>query len=128
MTSAWAGRSFCLPYSPMPEHPIPNKPAVASREARSIHAAGEDATRRKDPLAALAAKVLEGCPASERQLVRKLAPHLRRVVREIVGPGGDTEDCLQEALVAVASALSSFRGDCTFLHFVIRITIRYAVN
>jgi RNA polymerase sigma-70 factor (ECF subfamily) len=71
---------------------------------------------------------LDGCPSAERELLRKLAPHLRRVVREIVGSGGDADDCLQETLVAVSSALPTFRGDCTFLHFAIRIAIRYAVS
>jgi RNA polymerase sigma-70 factor (ECF subfamily) len=87
-----------------------------------------DATRKRDSLAELAALALDGCPVAERELLRKLAPHLRRVVREILGSGGDAEDCLQEALVAVANALPTFRGDCTFLHFAIRIAIRYAVN
>jgi RNA polymerase sigma-70 factor (ECF subfamily) len=86
------------------------------------------ATKREDSLAALAALALDGCPAAERELLRKLAPHLRRVVREILGTASDADDCLQEALVAVASALPTFRGDCTFLHFAIRIAIRYAVS
>jgi RNA polymerase sigma-70 factor (ECF subfamily) len=113
----------------MPEPREPKQVPISSREAPAQHGStGVDATKRDDPLAELATMALNGCPAAERKLLRKLAPHLRRVVREILGPGGDADDCQQEALVAVANALATFRGDCTFLHFAIRIAIRYAVN
>jgi RNA polymerase sigma-70 factor (ECF subfamily) len=112
----------------MPEPREPKQIPVSSREASTPHGSAVAATKREDPLADLAAKALNGCPNAERKLLRKLAPHLNRVVREILGPGGDSDDCLQEALVAVSNALASFRGDCTFLHFAIRIAIRYAVS
>ena len=99
------------------------------RETRQpLQGSAIDSTKRDDPLAGLAALALNGCPAAERELLRKVAPQLRRVVSEILGSGGDADDCLQEALVAVANALPTFRGDCTFLHFAIRIAIRYGVN
>src|SRR5258706_10347006 len=112
----------------MPTRQDPKQLCVQGQDARMPHSSTAHATRRDDRLAELAAMALGGCPAAERQLLRKLAPHLRRVVREILGPGGDADDCLQEALVAVAGAIPTFRGDCTFLHFAIRIAIRYAVN
>jgi RNA polymerase sigma-70 factor (ECF subfamily) len=39
----------------------------------------------------------------------------------------DTEDCLQEALVAVTRALPDFRGESTVLRFAMRITVRCAI-
>ena len=84
--------------------------------------------KRDDDFAELARRALAGQQPALRELLRKLAPHLRRVVREILGPAGDADDCVQEALVAITNALPTFRGDCTFLHFSIRIAIRCAMT
>jgi RNA polymerase sigma-70 factor (ECF subfamily) len=53
---------------------------------------------------------------------------LRSVTREILRSGGDADDCVQEALVAITHALPTFRGDSTILHFCVRIAIRCAMN
>src|SRR5258706_4195690 len=83
---------------------------------------------REDMYAALARRAAEGSEPALRELLRRLTVPLRRVVRDVLGPGGDADDCLQEALVAVTHGLASFRGDCTFLHFAVRIAIRCAAS
>jgi RNA polymerase sigma-70 factor, ECF subfamily len=96
--------------------------ATSSNDAPSKRA------KRDDTLADLARRALIADPGALRELLRKLAPHLRRVVREILGPGNDADDCLQETLVAITNALPTFRGDSTILHYSIRIAIRCAVH
>jgi RNA polymerase sigma-70 factor (ECF subfamily) len=54
-----------------------------------------------------------------------LAPSLLKAVRALLGPEHpDVEDQVQEVLLGVLDALPGFRGDCTLLHFAIRIAIR----
>jgi RNA polymerase sigma-70 factor (ECF subfamily) len=83
---------------------------------------------RADALADLARRGLAGCHSALHELLSKLAPHLRKVIRETLGAAGDVEDVLQESLVAVTHALPTFRWDCTVLHFAIRIAIRCSLN
>src|SRR5262249_57080495 len=52
-------------------------------------------------------------------------PPLLRAVRALMGPSHpDLEDVVQDVLIAVVDALPSFRGDCSLLHFAIRIATR----
>ena len=39
----------------------------------------------------------------------------------------DTEDVVQESLLAFVGALPAFRGDCTVLHYACRVAVRKAV-
>jgi RNA polymerase sigma-70 factor (ECF subfamily) len=67
----------------------------------------------------------EGDGAAIDRIVTFLAPSLLRAVRALLGPEHpDIEDQVQEVLLAVLDALPGFRGDCTLLHFAIRIAIR----
>jgi RNA polymerase sigma-70 factor (ECF subfamily) len=102
--------------------------AVNDRPPESGPPSKPSSRKRDDAFAELARRSLGGQQPALRELLRKLAPHLRRVVRDILGPEGDADDCVQEALVAIANALPTFRGDCTFLHFSIRIAIRCALS
>jgi RNA polymerase sigma-70 factor (ECF subfamily) len=66
-----------------------------------------------------------GDPAAIHALVMGLSPPLLQAVRALMGPmHPDVEDLLQEVLIAVIDALPSFRGECTLLHFAIRIAAR----
>jgi len=74
---------------------------------------------------ALVAAARSGDPAAVDALVGTLAPPVLRAVRALMGPAHpDLEDVAQEVLIAVVDALPSFRGDCTLLHFAIRIATR----
>jgi RNA polymerase sigma factor (sigma-70 family) len=71
----------------------------------------------------------EGDAAALDEVLAYLAPPLLRAVRALLGPKNpDLEDVVQEALIAVVDALPSFRGDCTLLHFAIRIAARRATS
>jgi RNA polymerase sigma factor (sigma-70 family) len=75
--------------------------------------------------AALVAASLAGDPKALDALMGALGPSLLRAVRALMGPRHpDLEDVAQEVLIAVLDALPSFRGDCTLLHFAIRIATR----
>lgn len=66
-----------------------------------------------------------GNPEAVEALLTLLAPRLLRAVRALMGPAHpDVEDLVQEALVDLVSALASFRGESTLLHFAIRIATR----
>jgi RNA polymerase sigma-70 factor (ECF subfamily) len=75
--------------------------------------------------AALVAASLAGDPKALDALIGTLGPSLLRAVRALMGPQHpDLEDVAQDVLMAVLDALPSFRGDCTLLHFAIRIATR----
>jgi RNA polymerase sigma-70 factor (ECF subfamily) len=70
-------------------------------------------------------RALDGEGAAIEELIAELTPPLLRAVRAMLGPEHpDVEDLVQEALIDVVDALPSFRGECTLLHFAIRIAAR----
>jgi RNA polymerase sigma-70 factor (ECF subfamily) len=68
-----------------------------------------------EPSVALAADVL---PA--------LLPKVRRWLHRILGPTSALDDVTQDALIEIARALASFRGEASIETFAYRITIRVA--
>jgi RNA polymerase sigma-70 factor (ECF subfamily) len=93
------------------------KPAAAT--------AGEQA----DPLRAIARRAAAGDGPAQRTLLAALGPVLLRVVRGVLGVRHpDVEDVLQEAMLALCSALASFRGDCQTSHFACRVAVQTAMN
>jgi len=93
------------------------KPAAAT--------AGEQA----DPLRAIAKRAVTGDDRAQRTLLVALGPVLLRVVRSVLGAGHpDVEDVLQESMLALCSALASFRGDCQTSHFACRVAVQTAMN
>lgn len=94
--------------------------STAPRSPRPVLRPG-DAERTEAVIAAARA----GDPAALEELLAFLAPPLLRTVRALMGKTHpDLEDVVQEVLIAVVDALPSFRGDCTLLHFAIRIATR----
>jgi RNA polymerase sigma-70 factor (ECF subfamily) len=82
-----------------------------------------------DPLRAVAARALAGDGPSQRTLLVALGPALLRVVRSVLGTRDpDAEDVLQESMLALCSALPSFRGDCQTSHFACRVAVQTAMN
>lgn len=55
-----------------------------------------------------------------------LLPKVRRWVHRILGPSSLLDDTTQDALIAIARALPTFRGDAALDTFAYRITIRIA--
>src|SRR5262249_57600956 len=74
---------------------------------------------------AIVAAARAGDPVAVEELLAMLGPSLLRAVRALMGPSHpDLEDVVQDVLIAVVDALPSFRGDCSLLHFAIRIATR----
>ena len=61
------------------------------------------------------------------ELLGLLSQPLLRAVYALLGRDHpDVDDLVQDVLIDVASALPAFRGECTLLHFAIRIAARKA--
>jgi RNA polymerase sigma-70 factor (ECF subfamily) len=82
-----------------------------------------------DPLRAVAGRAVAGDTRAQRTLLVALGPMLLRVVRGVLGARHpDAEDVLQESMLALCSALASFRGDCQTSHFACRVAVQTAMN
>ncbi|HJL18439.1 MAG TPA: RNA polymerase sigma factor [Sandaracinaceae bacterium LLY-WYZ-13_1] len=82
-----------------------------------------------DPLAPLCEAAANGDRAALGRLLRALGPQVLRVARGVLGSNHpDVEDAAQESMVAIASALSSFRGESSVTHFACRIAARRCVT
>jgi RNA polymerase sigma factor (sigma-70 family) len=80
---------------------------------------------RADPMLPYLADAQSGDRDAIDRILVFLTPSLLKAVRALLGPDhADVEDRVQEVLIAVIEALPGFRGDCTLLHFAIRIAIR----
>jgi len=55
-------------------------------------------------------------------------PLICRLVRRVAGDGADAEDVIQEALIAVASSMGRFRGECKLSTWIAGITVRTATR
>lgn len=85
--------------------------------------------RAPDPLMPLVDAAITGDRQALSRLLRALGPQVLRVARGVLGSGHpDVEDAAQESLVAIASAIGSFRGECTVKHFACRIAARHCVT
>ena len=70
-----------------------------------------------------------GDAAATRTLLTSLAPSMLQVIRRVLGVRHpDVEDTLQEAMLAAARALPSFRGECGVRHFGCRIATFVAIT
>ncbi len=67
-----------------------------------------------------------GDPRTLEQVLRLLMPKVRRWLHRLLGPRADLDDATQDALVALAGALPTFRGDSKVTTFAHRITVRIA--
>lgn len=101
---------------------------VRSRDGAARPAAATT-SEQADPLRAVATRAAAGDDRAQRTLLVALGPVLLRVVRGVLGVGhADIEDVLQESMLALCSALASFRGDCQTAHFACRVAVQTAMN
>jgi RNA polymerase sigma-70 factor, ECF subfamily len=78
----------------------------------------------EDPLVALARKAGARDRDAMRRLIVAVGPAMLRVIRTVVGPNvADAEDILQDASEAFLTAIGSFKGRCTVLHFACRVAV-----
>lgn len=62
----------------------------------------------------------------EAEVLAALLPKVRRWLHRILGPSAALDDVAQDALIEIARALASFRGESAIDTFAYRITIRVA--
>jgi len=97
-----------------------------------MHTGSQTAAGRpeaKDGLLPLASLAMAGDRSAMRELVKAVGPAMLRVVRQIMGSRTtDVEDVLQEAVEGLLSALGSFKGRCTVLHFACRVAVLSALS
>src|SRR5689334_22451227 len=101
-----------------PDAGAPQRTALpALDDARPVLA--EPAFDRMSPLVEAARR---NEPQAIEELLGLLAPSLLRAVCALLGrEHPDVDDLVQEVLIDVVDALPSFRGECTLLHFAVRI-------
>jgi len=88
---------------------------------------GTQTRTRADVPAGLVSRARSGDSQALEDLLRILAPQLRRAAGFALGAKNpEVEDCLQEILVAVTTALPSLRDERSIVYFAIKIAIRCA--
>jgi len=79
-------------------------------------------------LPVLARQAAAGDRRATHALLLAVGPSMLRAVRRVlVRATSDVEDVVQEAMEALVTALPTFRGDCTVLHFAWRIAVLTAL-
>jgi len=96
-------------------------------EGEPADAAG--GARATDDLAPLAQAARRGEPRATPTLLAAVAPAVLKVARSVLGPHNpDVEDVVQESLVGFLGALTTFRGQCSTLHFASRVATLTALK
>jgi RNA polymerase sigma factor (sigma-70 family) len=104
--------------------PADEPPAAAAEQEAQPAPVAEPAFDRMSPLIESAQR---GDARALEELLGLLAQPLLRAVCALLGRAhSDVDDVVQDVLIDVASALPSFRGESTLLHFAIRIAARKA--
>ena len=93
-----------------------------SQAGRAARAAGPRAD--DDQLVALARKAGAHDREAMRRLLVAVGPAMLRVIRTVIGlQAADVEDVLQDASEGFLTAVGSFKGQCTVLHFACRVAV-----
>jgi len=71
---------------------------------------------------------LAGNPDGYRQLFRRHAPRVYRLIRRLLPPGQDVEDIVQLAFVEIFRSLPTFRGESSFATWLSCIALRVAMK
>jgi RNA polymerase sigma-70 factor (ECF subfamily) len=88
-----------------------------------------DKPRVSDPLAGLVAGVSAGDQAMMCELVKKVSPAIRHVVRLVMGRNHpDRADVTQECLMVLRKALQSFRNESSVAQFACQVAMRTALT
>jgi len=78
----------------------------------------------EDQLLAWARKAGARDADAMRQLIVAVGPAMLRVIRTVIGShAADAEDVLQDASEGFLTAIASFKGQCTVLHFACRVAV-----
>lgn len=83
---------------------------------------------RSDDLLPLATAAAKGDPDAAATLVLHVAGPMLRVVRKVLGrQHPDIDDVAQDAVIALLRALTTFRGECSVVHFASRVSLLTAL-
>ena len=97
-------------------------------EAMFSAAVAPPANDAPDPLRSLARAAAAGQREATVRLMSLVAPPVTAAIRALLGPKHpELGDAVQEALLAITSALDRFRGESSFLHYARRIAVRTAL-
>jgi RNA polymerase sigma factor (sigma-70 family) len=100
--------------------------AVGSCPPSEREPSGQAGSHR-DP-ASLAAAAARGDLRATQTLLEQLAPAIHRAVRSVLGPQHpDTDDVVQQAMIAFVQSLPHFRGECQPSTYALSIAIRAAL-
>ena len=76
------------------------------------------APRSADDLGPMVAAARGGSQSAIRTLVSAVGPAILKTLRRVLGAGHpEMEDAAQESAFAFVTALGSFRGECSTVHF-----------
>ena len=90
--------------------------------------AGPPAGREHERMSPLVEAARRHEPQAVEALLGELSQPLLRAVCALLGRDHpDVDDLVQDVLIDVVTALPAFRGECTVLHFAIRIAARKAI-
>jgi RNA polymerase sigma-70 factor (ECF subfamily) len=81
--------------------------------------------RRRDDLS-LARRCVAGERAAQRELYARELDRVHHIVWRIVGPAGELEDVVQEAMIELFRSLAAFRGESTLATWTDRVATRTA--
>src|SRR5262245_25858027 len=91
-----------------------------------LDVAGDDRSEVAEPLASLIVRAVAGDRAALGDLLRHVSPTVLRGLRSMLGTT-DTDDALQESLLAFVDALPAYRGETNVRRYALRIGIRTAL-
>jgi RNA polymerase sigma-70 factor (ECF subfamily) len=96
---------------------------------KPISTPDDDHLGRSDPLTVLVDRANTGDRASLRKLLEAVAPAVHRTVSLVLGHlHPDVPDVEQECLMALRTALRTFRGESSVTQFVRQVALRRAVS
>lgn len=91
-------------------------------------APANEVASRSDDLLPLANAAASGDADAAATLILHLAAPMLRVVRKVLGrQHADVDDVAQDAVIAFLRALTTFRGECTVVHFASRVALLTAL-
>lgn len=94
----------------------------------SPHTSAASRIALPDPHVESARAAAAGDRAAASELLRVVAPHMRRVINLVLrSRSTDADDVLQEAMLGFLRALPAFRGDCRLTSYATRIAARCAM-
>jgi len=106
---------------------MPERRLALVRGGKPPEASGDE--RPYDDWGQLARAAGAGDPRALRTFLVGAGPYILRVVRRVLGGTHlELEDVAQECAFAVVDALPGFRGECSAIHFVCRISLLTAMS